>query len=292
MDSQTCGVSGFASCYTAIAPAELWEKECEEKLPHSFGAGTSLYGAGSTEWVQVLQTNPPGPPQRAGWMVSAWTQTSEGNFLLLASLSERPSPRGRHVWDGSEPPEMRLRTGRYRQRVEPPAPSSSLVLWLQCSVAYLEGAELLSACPDLTPRAGGAGRDFWGAFSCKWEMIEMPQCQDGDSVPCCLSAMQRREGLSGSFPGRCCVWIGLPILALLLWDGSNIPGHLRLRWLFFKAPGLVPRRVRLPPRRAPRQLGCQHLGFPALLEPAQGCRDVLARVDACAASVWLLHEGT
>lgn len=119
---------------------------------------------------------------------------------------------------------------------------------MSTGVASLEGAELLSACPDLTPGARGLGEGMcvcWGGgggFSCKREMIEMPRCQDGAPAPCHRSAMRRRGELSGSFPGRCGACIGLPILALLLRDRSNIPGpgHLRLRWLFFKAQGTHP----------------------------------------------------
>ena len=49
-------------------------------------------------------------------------------------------------------------------------------------VAYLDGAELLSACPDLTPGVGGG---FWGAFpeNGRWLPIFSPLLWDRSNIP-------------------------------------------------------------------------------------------------------------
>lgn len=97
-------------------------------------------------------------------------------------------------------------------------------------------------------------------------MIEMPGWGPG-AVPS-LRCVERL----GSFPGTS---FELPILTLLLLGCSNIPnpGHLSLFWLFFKALGLIPASEGpSTPLPVPLcQLRCQHLGFPALQGPAQGC---------------------
>lgn len=132
----------------------------------------------------------------------------------------------------------------------------------------------------------------------------MPWCQDGAPALCHRSVMRRRGELSGSFLGRCCACIGLPIRALLPRGCSNIPGHLRLRWLFLKTPGLIPGRVRPPPPRAPLPARVSALGFPRSAGAGSGLpgrlgarrlggsRDALARAGAWTASIWLLREDT
>lgn len=85
--------------------------------------------------------------------------------------------------------------------------------------------------------------------------------------------MRRRGELSGSFPGRCCACVRLPILApLLKYPQSRSP---EVALAFLQNPGTHPSEGPAAPSPCPRQLRCQRLGFPSLLGPAWGCREGL-----------------
>lgn len=123
-------------------------------------------GARSRCWFlkQTLQVPTAG---QDGWHLLG-LGLQQGTFFLLASLSKKPTPRGRCGCDGSELAEMRAGA---RGRQVPAASGAACPFLLarfgrSTGAAYLEGAELLSACPDLKPRAGGRGRGgfFGGLF--------------------------------------------------------------------------------------------------------------------------------
>ncbi|KAM6243354.1 uncharacterized protein C20orf204 homolog [Spheniscus humboldti] len=58
--------------------------------------------SGCRFYKQTLQVPTEG---QDGWRLPG-LGLQQGNFFLLASLSKKPSPRGRRGWDGSEPAEM------------------------------------------------------------------------------------------------------------------------------------------------------------------------------------------
>lgn len=110
----------------------------------------------------------------------------------------------------------------------------------------------------------GGGGGFLGGFSCKWEMTEMPRCQDGAAALCHLSATRRRGDLSGSFPGRCCACYRAShprpaAVGLLKYPRSRSP---EVALAFHQSPGTHPSEGPAAPSPCSLPARMSALGFP------------------------------